>query len=200
MFYINLLDEQGNFELIDGDLLFLYPDLSAEKLIAITDEQYQAFCQQDNGNTKFIDGDFVFAKTIVDLTALLNTQRTEIRVKINAKRDKCVNGGVYVPAIDKWVDTDETGRATLVEIKADFDLNGKDGHYTLICADNTAKTIDFEQFKAVWDAVKTLKEQMFENAYMHKILLEQAENPLDYDWSVGWSKTYAEHKEAHNAI
>lgn len=125
-------------------------------------------------------------------TVLLDEQRAEIRAKINAKRDECVDGGAYVPLINKWVDSDEKGRATLVEIKADFDLNGKDNTYTLICADNTAQNINYEQFKAVWDAVKNLKEKMFENAYMHKILLEQAENPNEYDWSVGWSKTYKE--------
>ncbi|MFZ7224730.1 DUF4376 domain-containing protein, partial [Avibacterium avium] len=55
---------------------------------------------------------------------LLTQQRAQIRTQINTKRDTCVNGGVYVPEIEKWVDTDEKGRATLVEIKADFDLNG----------------------------------------------------------------------------
>lgn len=131
---------------------------------------------------------------------LLNQQRQQIRNAINAKRDACVNSGVYVPEIGKWVDTDEKGRATLVEIKADFDLNGKTEEngepriFTLICADNTAQPLDFDKFKAVWDAVKALKEQMFENAYMHKILLEQAEKPLEYDWSIGWSQTYEDYK------
>jgi putative tail fiber assembly protein len=127
-------------------------------------------------------------------TALLSEQRERIFAKIIAKRDECVNGGVYVERIGKWVDSDEKGRATLVEIKADFDLNGKENTYTLICSDNTAYTLNFDEFKSVWDAVKTLKEKMFENAYMHQILLEQAENPLEYDWSIGWSKTYEESK------
>lgn len=126
---------------------------------------------------------------------LLNAQRSEIRAAINKKRDDCVNGGVFVPLINKWVDTDDKGRSTLVEIKADFDLNGKDNTYTLICADNTAQVIHFEEFKAVWNAVKTLKEKMYENAYMHKLLLEQSANPKDYNWSSGWSKTYQEHLE-----
>lgn len=126
---------------------------------------------------------------------LLNSQRAEIRAAINKKRDDCVNGGVFVPKINKWVDTDGKGRSTLVEIKADFDLNGKDNTYTLICADNTAQVIHFEDFKAVWNAVKTLKEKMYENAYMHKLLLEQSANPKDYNWSSGWSKTYQEHLE-----
>ncbi|MEE6072278.1 DUF4376 domain-containing protein, partial [Avibacterium paragallinarum] len=101
---------------------------------------------------------------------LLTEQQTQVRSKINAKRDSCVNGGVYVPKIGKWVDTDEKGRATLVEIKADFDLNGKTEEngepriFTLICADNTAEPLDFDKFKAVWNAAKTLKEKMFENA------------------------------------
>lgn len=131
---------------------------------------------------------------------LLAEQRNQIRNAINTKRDACVNGGVYVPEIGKWVDTDEKGRATLVEIKADFDLNGTqeaNGEpriFTLICADNTAQPLDFDKFKAVWDAVKALKEQMFENAYMHKILLEAELNPTEYDWSIGWSQTYEDYK------
>lgn len=130
---------------------------------------------------------------------LLIKQRAEIRAQINAKRDECVNGGVFVPEINKWVDTDDKGRSTLVEIKADFDLNGKNNTYTLICADNTAQVIHFEEFKAVWNAVKTLKEKMYENAYMHKVLLEQSENPTDYNWSTGWSKTYQEHLNEQQA-
>lgn len=130
---------------------------------------------------------------------LLIKQRAEIRAQINAKRDECVNGGVFVPEINKWVDTDDKGRSTLVEIKADFDLNGKNNTYTLICADNTAQVIHFEEFKAVWNAVKTLKEKMYENAYMHKVLLEQSENPTDYNWSTGWSKTYQEHLNEQHA-
>ena len=126
---------------------------------------------------------------------LIRKQKDDIRAEINAKRDACVNGGVFVPAINKWVDTDDKGRSTLVEIKADFDLNGKDNTYTLICADNTAQVIHFEEFKAVWSAAKTLKEKMYENAYMHKLLLEQSANPKDYNWSSGWSKTYQEHLE-----
>lgn len=124
---------------------------------------------------------------------LLARQRNEVRALINAKRDECVNGGVFVPLINKWIDTDDKGRSTLVEIKADFDINGKNSTYTLICADNTAQTINFEQFKAVWNAAKTLKESMYENSYMHKTLLDKSNNPKDYDWSSGWAKTYREH-------
>ena len=128
-------------------------------------------------------------------TELLARQRNEVRALINAKRDECVNGGVFVPLINKWVDTDDKGRSTLVEIKADFDINGKNSTYTLICADNTAQTINFEQFKAAWNAAKTLKERMYENAYMHKTLLDKSNDPKSYDWSSGWATTYKAHLE-----
>ncbi|OOH84935.1 hypothetical protein BMT54_12055 [Pasteurellaceae bacterium 15-036681] len=124
--------------------------------------------------------------------AQLLAQRVQVRKQINAKRDECVNGGVYVHQIDKWVDTDEKGQANLVQIKADFDLNGKEQEFSLICADNSVYQLNYESFKAVWNAVRELKTKMFENAYMHKILLEQNNNPLEYDWSLGWAKTYEE--------
>ena len=126
---------------------------------------------------------------------LLIKQRAEIRAQINAKRDECVNGGVFVPEINKWVDTDDKGRSTLVEIKADFDLNGKNNTYTLICADNTAQVIHFEEFKAVWNAVKTLKEKMYENAYMHKVLLEQSENPKKQKTKINFTNPFKKSKD-----
>ena len=126
---------------------------------------------------------------------LLARQRNEVRALINAKRDECVNGGVFVPLINKWIDTDDKGRSTLVEIKADFDINGKNSTYTLICADNTAQVINFEQFKAAWNAAKTLKEQMYENAFMHKTLVDKSSDPKSYDWSSGWATTYKAHLE-----
>ena len=215
MFLLHMIDDDGHFELIDSDFRAFY-DISDNALIELTDAQYQQYLSINSDDVTFKDGLFSgrprrpspeyewneksgkWEISKEKLTALLEEQRAQVRAEINAKRDACVDGGAYVAAIDKWVDSDEKGRATLVEIKADFDLNGKDNTYTLICADNSAKTINFDEFKAVWDAVKTLKEKMFENAYMHKILLEQAENPLEYDWSIGWSETYDENKQKNS--
>lgn len=135
-----------------------------------------------------------------NLSALRDDQIQAIGADINAKRDTCVNGGVYVAAIGKWIDTDETARATLVEIKADFDLNGEDNTYSLICADNSVYQLDYAGFKAAWNAAKKLKEDMFENAYMHKVLLEAEDNPQHYDWqTVGWAQTYEDYLAEQNA-
>ncbi|MDG4948724.1 DUF4376 domain-containing protein [Actinobacillus equuli subsp. haemolyticus] len=127
-----------------------------------------------------------------------SAQIEQIRSLINAKRDACVSGGVYVEQIKKWVDTDKTGQDNLVQIKADFDLNGKEQQFSLICADNTVHQLNFDDFVATWNAVRELKTSMYENAYMHKVLLQNSDNPTDYDWSIGWAKTYNDFLEEGN--
>ncbi|MFZ7141543.1 DUF4376 domain-containing protein [Avibacterium avium] len=198
-FYLDLAQApEGAVEISEETYRTLLEGQSAGKQIIADEQGYPMLVEpQPSPYHKLQDGEWVID---ADKQAeLLTQQRGQIRNAINTKRDACVNGGVYVPAIQKWVDTDEKGRATLVEIKADFGLNGKEDNgepriFTLICADNTAQTLDFDKFKAVWNAVKTLKEKMFENAYMHKILLEAEENPTEYDWSIGWSQTYEDYK------
>ncbi|MFZ7222738.1 DUF4376 domain-containing protein [Avibacterium avium] len=189
---------QGAVEISEETYRTLLEGQSAGKQIIADEQGYPMLVEPQPSPYHRLQG----TEWVIDAdkqAELLTQQCQQIRDAINAKRDACVNGGVYVPAIQKWVDTDEKGRATLVEIKADFDLNGKEDNgepriFTLICADNTAQTLDFDKFKAVWNAVKTLKEKMFENAYMHKILLEAEENPTEYDWSIGWSQTYEDYK------
>lgn len=88
MFYINLLDKKGNFELIDSELLFLYPSVDTDTLIELTDEQYQEFCERNNGNAKFINGEFVFEEIAVDLTALFTQRKTALLQRIADKTDQ----------------------------------------------------------------------------------------------------------------
>ncbi|MDO9795100.1 DUF4376 domain-containing protein, partial [Glaesserella parasuis] len=54
----------------------------------------------------------------------IEEQRQQTRNAINALRDKKINGGVYVPAIDKWIDTDATAERNILSVKATFDLFG----------------------------------------------------------------------------
>lgn len=82
-FYVNQLNENGDFELIDGELAELYPHLDFEQLTELTNAQYQEFCERNNGNTKFINGEFVFEEIAVDLTALLATRRDSLIEQID---------------------------------------------------------------------------------------------------------------------
>ncbi|KGQ53947.1 DUF4376 domain-containing protein [Gallibacterium anatis] len=122
-------------ELIDN-----YSDIDVAKMVKVTEDDFNKIINGDGARAADSDGNPIlipnapsefhcwngtaWALSSEGEAELLAQQRNQIRTQINAKRDACVNGGVYVPEIGKWVDTDEKGRATLVEIKADFDLNG----------------------------------------------------------------------------
>lgn len=134
-------------------------------------------------------------KWIVDKAAQaaeIEAARAKIDAQIIAKRDECLNGGVFVQQLGKWIDNDETGRNNLVEIKADFDLNGKDNTYILICSDDSIYPLNFADFKTAWDAVKEHKQATYANALTHRAALAQAADPQAYDWRTGWAKTYKE--------
>ena len=88
-YLIHILDDDGNFELIDQALLALYLDLNSDELIPLSDEQYQAFCQQDNSKTKFIDGNFVFTvEQNVDESQLLAQRKESLIYKVVTKTDQ----------------------------------------------------------------------------------------------------------------
>lgn len=113
-----------------------------------------------------------------------------VRERINALRDSKSAGGVYVEQLGKWFDSDDKAQKKLLGLKATMDLVGE-MTVSWTCADNT----DLDDFgKAHLTAViATILQAENHNhtvARQHKAALEQAENPLEYDYSGGWSKTY----------
>lgn len=114
-----------------------------------------------------------------------------VREKINALRDSKSAGGVYVEQLGKWFDSDDKAQKKLLGLKATMDLIGTEMTVDWTCADNT----DFEGFgkahlTAVIAAILQAENHNHTVARQHKANLEQAENPFEYDYSVGWAKTY----------
>lgn len=116
----------------------------------------------------------------------------KIREQINALRDRKINGGVYVEAVDKWLDTDATAERNILSVKASYDLFG-DMEIAWTCADNSILMIDKAKLMLIWQALMAAKTGNHANALRHKAAVEQADDPLAYDYSDGWSKTYQEH-------
>ncbi|MDG6328042.1 DUF4376 domain-containing protein, partial [Glaesserella parasuis] len=121
----------------------------------------------------------------------IEEQRQKIRDAINALRDKKINGGVYVPAIDKWIDTDATAERNILSVKATFDLFG-DQEIPWTFADNSVAMINKEKLLVIWQVLMEAKTGNHANALKHKAMVEQVENPLEYDYSDGWTQTYEE--------
>ncbi|MDO9989492.1 DUF4376 domain-containing protein, partial [Glaesserella parasuis] len=86
----------------------------------------------------------------------IEEQRQKIRDAINALRDKKINGGVYVPAIDKWIDTDATAERNILSVKATFDLFG-DQEIPWTFADNSVAMINKEKLLVIWQVLMEAK-------------------------------------------
>ncbi|WP_353616871.1 DUF4376 domain-containing protein [Mannheimia pernigra] len=123
----------------------------------------------------------------------------KMRQAINALRDRKINGGVYVEPLDKWLDTDATAERNLLSAKSSFDLFGDAvGEIAWTCADNSILMLNKAKLIVIWQALMTAKTGNHANALRHKTAAEQAENPLEYDYSDGWTKTYEEYLNEQN--
>lgn len=163
-------------------------DLSNASLQMVND-QWHLTTLPPSTNHVFNGSDWVICEDKVSI--LINIQRQQVRDAINTLRDKKINGGVYVPAIGKWIDTDSTAERNILSVKATFDLFG-DQEIPWTFADNSVAMINKEKLLVIWQVLMEAKTGNHANALKHKAMLEQVENPLEYDYSSGWTQTYEE--------
>ncbi|EFM88668.1 hypothetical protein appser4_21960 [Actinobacillus pleuropneumoniae serovar 4 str. M62] len=86
-----MIDEQGNYELIDGDFTAIYPNLDFETMPKLTDKQYQAYLAKANGKERFINGKFVYEQIKVDLQAVILTAKSAKLADINQQAQAFIN-------------------------------------------------------------------------------------------------------------
>lgn len=90
---IHILDEQGNFEQIDSDFLFLYPNLEQEKLIELTAEQ-ETELNALNGTVRYVDGKFIVEKQAleIDLNSAKQTALNHLANKVDSLKSALMAG------------------------------------------------------------------------------------------------------------
>lgn len=121
----------------------------------------------------------------------IEEEREQIRQAINAKRDETDASGVFVPQIDKWVDSDDKAYQNILGVKASLDLLG-DMEISWTWADNTSSTINRQMLAVIVGALLQAKQANHANAIKHKEAVMLAGNPLEYDYSTGWTQTYTD--------
>lgn len=128
------------------------------------------------------------------LQAVKETQKSAKREEINRKRDEVCFGGIYIESLGKWFDTDETSFVKMIGAKAVMDddfANGQEIQPELwICADNSVVQLGRDDLALIIRSIKQNVSNMHAIAVQHKMQLEQSDNPSEYDFSAGWSKTY----------
>ncbi len=118
----------------------------------------------------------------------------KMRERINALRDEKSASGVYVESHDKWFDSDAKAQSKLLGLKATMDLVGSEMTVSWTCADNTeVENFGKPQLTAVISAILQAENHNHAVARKHKQALEKSENPLEYNYSEGWAKTYADY-------
>ena len=115
-------------------------------------------------------------------------QQEDVWTRIKQKRHDNLRGGVYVKSISKWLHSDDESRAQYTFMRTMSQLPEKMVWKTM---DNTFVPMT----KALLDelSLQLLADEQadFANAERHRAAMLKAGNPLDYDYSGGWTANYA---------
>ena len=160
--------------------------------IPIDDDLYQSIvdAMANNRTVNIKNGSVFLEQPNEPQTESLIEQREQIRQAINTKRDQPDASGVFVPQLGKWIDSDDKAYQNILGVKARLDLLG-DMEISWTWADNTSSTINRQTLAVIVGALLQAKQANHANAIKHKEAVMLTDNPLEYDYSAGWTKTYA---------
>lgn len=187
MHHIKLIDDKGHFEFIHEDFLYLYSDTA--DFIAITQEDYQTYVQSINQELIYQDGKIISLNNQISADEIKQTNQELVWSAIKDKRHNNTRGGVYISSVDKWFHTDESSR---IQYLALITLPSIPDNLQWKTMDNSFITLTRPLLTELTSAMLLKEQQDFMNAEQHKQRMMQVDNPLDYDYSTGWSETYQE--------
>ena len=115
-------------------------------------------------------------------------QQEEMWTRIKQKRHDNLRGGVYVKSIGKWLHSDDESRAQYTFMRTMPALPEKLVWKTM---DNTFVPITQALLDELSLQLLADEQADFANAERHRAAMLKADNPLDYDYSGGWTANYA---------
>ena len=122
-------------------------------------------------------------------------QQAEMWERIKAKRAQSCHAGIYINSIKKWMHSDLDSRQqytflrTLNKLPEDLVWKTLDNSFVPM----TRELLDELSLKLIAD-----EQHDFQNAERHKAAMLKAENPLQYDYSSGWSAAELMDKEVQH--
>ena len=122
--------------------------------------------------------------------ALKQAQQEEMWTRIKAKREEQRYGGAYIPALKKWLQTDEPSRTQYLQLQL---LEAKGLFKQPVrwkTMDNSFIGLDAAAVTAIALQIMDNEQADFANAERHKAAMEKIEHPLEYDYSDGWTANY----------
>ncbi|HDR1858513.1 DUF4376 domain-containing protein [Pasteurella multocida] len=163
-------------------------ELESKQLIQFQ-EQYILVARQPtelhmwNGNEWVLDE--------VKQARLLATQQDEMWERIKKKRYENSLGGVFIERVGKWFQTGEEEKTKYLGLDKVID---KLGEIDWKCTDNSFVKMSRTLLDEIFLQMVVTENADHINAEKHRIAMMSVENPLEYDYSSGWAKIYAEGK------
>lgn len=121
--------------------------------------------------------------------------QSQIWEQIKAHRYTVTRGGVYLKSVDKWFHTDESSRTQYLAMqimpKLPDDLMWK-------TMDGSFIRLTKEILMQLAMTMMTQEQSDFANSERHRQLMLKVENPLEYDYSSGWSAVYDDKEHSND--
>ena len=122
-------------------------------------------------------------------------QQAEMWERIKAKRAQSCHAGIYIKSLKKWLHSDADSRQqytflrTLDKLPENLMWKTLDNSFVPM----TRELLDELTLKLISD-----EQHDFQNAERHKAAMLKVENPLEYDYSSGWSAAELMDKEVQH--
>ncbi|WP_330454021.1 DUF4376 domain-containing protein [Pasteurella multocida] len=125
-------------------------------------------------------------KWVIDELKLAE-QQNEVWERIKEKRYKNGLGGVYIERVGKWFQTGEEEKTKYLGLDKVID---KINEIDWKCADNTFVKMNRTLLDEIFLQMVVTENADHINAEKHRIEMMKSTNPLDYNFSTGWSANY----------
>ena len=123
-------------------------------------------------------------------------QQDEMWEQIKAKRYDNLRHGVYAKSVGKWFQTDDATRLQYLALALESVTGGFKRPITWKTMDNSFLQLTPELLREIMQTMHDDEEADFINAEKHKAAMLKAENPLEYDYSDGWTENFDEQPAA----
>ena len=123
-------------------------------------------------------------------------QQDEVWERIKAKRYDNLRHGVYAKSVGKWFQTDDATRLQYLALALESVTGGFKKPINWKTMDNSFLMLTPELLREIMQTMHDDEEADFINAEKHKAAMLQAENPLEYDYSDGWTANFDEQPAA----
>ena len=117
-------------------------------------------------------------------------QQDEVWEQIKAKRYDNLRHGVYAKSVGKWFQTDDATRLQYLALALESVTGGFKKPISWKTMDNSFLQLTPELLREIMQTMHDDEEADFINAEKHKAAMLKAENPLEYDYSGGWTANY----------